>query len=150
MTDIGGNITELKKKIALAIKQVRDLKEERHATNEQIGAVRADMAALGIPKAAFDMAMTYLNWESEKREGFDLAYALVREAGGLPMQEDLFTAAEQKYSKVEAKKSEPNAAVIDEEIKAQEAAKKKNKAKSGADEFFDPSKVTTAGGKSFT
>lgn len=93
-SEIGHNITELKKKVAKAIQSVKSLKEERTETNAAIAEVRASMEAAGIHKAAFDMAMRYLAWEPEKREGFDLAYAICREAGGLPMAEDLFAAAE--------------------------------------------------------
>ena len=96
MAEIGGNITELKKDISSAINNVNGLKADRSAINEEIAAVRAKMEALGINKAAFDMAMRYLSWEPEKREGFDLAYSLVREAGGLPVDKDLFEAADER------------------------------------------------------
>lgn len=36
------------------------------------------------------MAMQYMNMDPDKREGFDLAYTIVREAIGLKMQPDLF------------------------------------------------------------
>ncbi len=91
---IGHNLTELKKKIQAAIKSVKSLKEERTETNAAIAEVRASMEAAGVHKKAFDMAMAYLSWEPERRENFDLAYAIVREAGGLPIAEDLFSAAE--------------------------------------------------------
>lgn len=105
---IGHNLTELKKKIATAISSVKGLKNERAETNAAIAEVRASLVALGIPKPAFDMALRYLEWEPEKREGFDLAYAIVREAGGLPIAEDLFSAAERmdKAKQEEAKQTE--------------------------------------------
>lgn len=107
----GSNLTEKLKKIQKAISDVRQLKEERAETNADIAAVREAMSALGIPKAAFDMAMRYLEWEPEKRQGFDVAYALVREAGGLPLQGDLFMQAEVLAKDVEEKKkaAEPSA-----------------------------------------
>lgn len=108
MPDIGHNLTELKKKIQGAIRSINDLKAGRTETNAAIAEVRATMEAAGIPKPAFDMALRYLNWEPEKREGFDLAYAIVREAGGLPLSEDLFSAADRldKEAKGKAKEAE--------------------------------------------
>lgn len=103
---IGHNLTEIKKKVQFAISSVKDLKAERAETNAGIANIRASMEALGIKKAAFDMAMRYLEWEPEKREGFDLAYAIVREAGGLPMAEDLFAAAERLEKEAAEKAAE--------------------------------------------
>ena len=54
-----------------------------------MAAVRADLAAKGIPIKALNMAMAYMNMDAEKREGFDVAYSIVREAIGLPLQAEL-------------------------------------------------------------
>lgn len=101
----GANLTDKIKKIQSAIDRVRQHKEERHEVNAEILAIREGMAALGIPKAAFDMALKYLDWEPEKRQGFDVAYALVREAGGLPLQGDLFMAAQAAAKDIDEKKA---------------------------------------------
>lgn len=108
MADIGdNNLGKLKTKIAQAIQNIRDLKAERAGVNESIAAIRSALEAEGIPKAALDMAMRYLNWEPEKRAGFDLAYRLVREAGGLPMEtDDLITLMQKEADKPKAKKGE--------------------------------------------
>lgn len=100
----GSNLTDKIKKIQTAITRIKQHKDERAEVNAEIMAVRESMTAIGIPKAAFDMALRYLEWEPEKRQGFDVAYALVREAGGLPLQGDLFLAAEKLASDVEEKK----------------------------------------------
>lgn len=100
----GSNLTDKIKKIQTAITRIKQHKDERSEVNAEIMAVRESMTAIGIPKAAFDMALRYLEWEPEKRQGFDVAYALVREAGGLPLQGDLFLAAEKLASDVEEKK----------------------------------------------
>ena len=94
MGDTQHNVGDLKKKIAEAIQSVKQLKLDRQDVNADIQAIREKMNALGIHKAAFDMALRYMSWEEDQRSNFDLAYALVREAGGVPMQEDLFQAAE--------------------------------------------------------
>lgn len=100
----GSNLTDKLKKIQSAISRVRSAKEERAEVNADILAIRESMAAIGVPKAAFDMALRYLDWEPEKRQGFDVAYALVREAGGLPLQGDLFMQAEALAKDVEEQK----------------------------------------------
>lgn len=123
------NVGELKKQIADAIQSVKQLKLDRQDINADIQAVREKMNALGIHKAAFDMAMKYLSWEEDKRTNFDLAYALVREAGGLPMQEDLFQAAERMAADSAGKAEEkaPDAAGMDKVIRSQDEAKTKGK-----------------------
>lgn len=100
----GANLTDKLKKIQATIERVRRAKEARAEDNADIQAARESMTAIGIPKAAFDMALRYLDWEPEKRQGFDVAYALVREAGGLPLQGDLFMQAEKLSKDVDAKK----------------------------------------------
>lgn len=100
----GANLTDKIKKIQTTIDKVREKKEERGSINADIQALRENMASIGIPKAAFDMALRYLDWDADKRQGFDVAYALVREAGGLPLQSDLFQAAITLAKDVEAKK----------------------------------------------
>lgn len=104
--EIGHNISGLKDDAKQAIDKINTLKSERQSINEQIGAIRANMESKGIPKPALDMAMRYLGWEPEKREGFDLAYAIVREAGGLPVAPDLVDMmAENKKRDVDAQKN---------------------------------------------
>lgn len=94
MADKTHNLTELKQIIADAIKGVTQLKNERKDIGVEIQSIRSKLVTYGVPKKAFDMALSYINMDPDDREGFDVAYALVREAGGLPMQEDLFSAAD--------------------------------------------------------
>lgn len=105
MADLSGNVSDLKRLISRTLQEVKQLKLDRADVNDDINAKRAALAAKGIPKKAFDMAAAYIDMDPDDREGFDIAYALVREAGGLPMQDDLFTAAERKG----AEKVEPDA-----------------------------------------
>ena len=84
----GSNITKLKDDIVKGVDSINELKLERTSINEQIGALRSDLEAKGIKKQALDMAMTYMNWDEDKREGFDIAYTIVREALGAPMVSD--------------------------------------------------------------
>ncbi len=131
MAEIGHNLTKVKEAIKDAIGQVRQLKNDRSDINADMQAVREKLNALGIPKAAFDMAMKYIDMDADKREGFDIAYALVREVGGLPLQEDLFQAADRKGKEdaewEAAKPQEPDAAGIDKVIQSQEDEKTKGK-----------------------
>lgn len=126
MADKTHNLTELKKLIADSIKSVTELKKDRADVNAEIAAVRAKLVSQGIPKKAFDMAMNYINMDPDDREGFDVAYALVREAGGLPMQEDLFTAAD-RMGKTKVEASEPDPTEIEKVIASQDAEKVKGK-----------------------
>lgn len=132
MADKTHNLTELKKIIANAIKKVGDLKLDRADVNAEIQSVRTNLVTHGIPKKAFDMALSYINMDPDDREGFDVAYALVREAGGLPMQEDLFTAADrlgkEKVAEDEdGKLKSPDATEIEKVIASQDADKTKGK-----------------------
>lgn len=93
MAKIGDNsLNETKQKVKHAVDEVNALKTDRASINADIQAVRENMQALGIKKEAFDMAMRYASWDEEKREGFDIAYDIVRDAIGLPVdaQGDLF------------------------------------------------------------
>lgn len=128
------NLTELKEFIAESLKRVDRLKLDRADVNDEIASVRAALAARGIPKKAFDMAASYMKMDPDDREGFDVAYALVREAGGLPLQEDLFAAADRKArEKVEqeewdnAAPKTPDAAEISRVITAQDDEKIKGR-----------------------
>jgi hypothetical protein len=134
---MGHNLSELKKKIQSSIQRVKSLKDDRAEVNATIAEVRAGMEAAGIPKRAFDMALTYLSWEPEKREGFDLAYAIVREAGGLPLAEDLFAASE----RIEKEAAEKKAATA----KQTDADAIKAKDKAEAEKVFGKSKVLGKG-----
>jgi uncharacterized protein (UPF0335 family) len=116
MTDTvkdGGNLTALKKHIKDGVDKIEKFKEQRSNLNDKISEVRTALAAEGIPKKALDMALSYMNMEPDKREGFDLAYTIVREAIGLKMEPDLFDqvgGAEPVIGK--SKKKEPDAAGI--------------------------------------
>lgn len=91
LNQAGANITSLKKDIAAGVEKLQELKDERQATNEAMGAIRSDLEAKGVPKKALSMAMAYLNMDPDQREGFDIAYDIVREAIELPVQHpDLF------------------------------------------------------------
>lgn len=69
--------------------EVAALKEQRRGIGSQILAARDALSAKGIPKAAFDAALRYMNWDEDKRRGFDLAYGICRTALGAPIQGDI-------------------------------------------------------------
>lgn len=84
----GHNMDKLKEDVKKGVDQIEGLKLDRTAINEKIAAVRSSLEAKGIKKEALDMAMKYMNWDDDKREGFDLAYSIVREAIGLTLKTD--------------------------------------------------------------
>lgn len=88
----GHNLTKLKQDVVEGIEAIERFKGQRTSANEEISAIRETLASKGIPKQALDMAMKYKNMDPDKREGFDTAYDIVREAIGLPFssQPDLF------------------------------------------------------------
>lgn len=85
------NLKTLMDKIRAARARIDTAKLHRKAQNDIIAEERSAMEAAGIHKAALDMAMRYAGWDEDKREGFDTAYALVREALSLPLEDDLFS-----------------------------------------------------------
>lgn len=128
MADIGHNLNETTKMIEKAINDIRDLKGKRKSINEDIAAIRENLQSKGVHKQAFDFALRYLDMDVDKRQSFDVSYALVREAGGLPLQGDLFMAAEKLASDVEEKKeaAKPTAKEIAERKFEQTTRKKLN------------------------
>lgn len=71
---------------------IDEKKQERLEVGSDITLARETLANAGIPKEAADMAFRYATWDDDKRAGFDVAYAIVREAIGLPMEDELFDA----------------------------------------------------------
>tara|TARA_R110000744_G_scaffold326330_5_gene432118 strand:- start:275 stop:592 length:318 start_codon:yes stop_codon:yes gene_type:complete len=98
-TQGGANITALKADISAGVKAIEGHIEDRTSANQAIAAVKADLEAKGVHKKALNMAMQYMNMDPDKREGFDIAYDIVREAIGLPVtQGELFEAKKPEKS----------------------------------------------------
>lgn len=81
---------ELKSKIKETIEHIEDLHEERTGISERKNALVAELEALGINRHALNAAVTYIGLPEKKRQNWDDAFAIVREALGEPMQGDLF------------------------------------------------------------
>lgn len=105
-------LTDLKTAIADANRRVGEYEEDRKATNADISSIVENLEAKGIHRKAFKWARMYASWDAETRAGFDTAYSLVREALGVPYEDQLFDAegqpnlkpkAEAKPAKAEAK-----------------------------------------------
>lgn len=127
MPEIDHNLKKVEDAIRDAITEINQHKEERDDTNAQIQAIREKLKALGIPKKAFDMALSYVNLDPDKREGFDIAYALVRKVAGLPLQEDLFSAADRKAKEAVQERPGADPTEIEKVISSQENEKTKGK-----------------------
>jgi hypothetical protein len=84
------NLNALKLDIKKAAEEVINAKARRLEINAEIAEIRAGMEAKGITKRAFDAAVKYLEQDEEKRAGYDTAYAIAREALGVPVQGDLW------------------------------------------------------------
>lgn len=127
MPEIDHNLKKVEDAIRDAITEINQHKEERDDTNAQIQAIREKLKALGIPKKAFDMALSYVNLDPDKREGFDIAYALVRKVAGLPLQDDLFSAADRKAKEAVQERPGADPTEIEKVISSQENEKTKGK-----------------------
>lgn len=90
----GDNLKTIKETVKKVFSAVDELKNERESTNADILAQREKLKALGIDKEAFDLCSKYMGWDENKRRSFDLAYGIVRDALGVPMQADLFDSLE--------------------------------------------------------
>ena len=90
VVDPSGNLKPLMKKIADAYKKINEAKLERGSANANIADQLTSLEAEGISKKAMRMAMTYVEMDEDQRLGFDIAYAVAREALGQPIQGDMF------------------------------------------------------------
>lgn len=132
MPEIIGNMTKLEKLIADSLKALDGHEANRTEENAEMAAIREVLAAKGISKKALAAARTYMKLDPADREGFDIAYALVRKVGGLPMQDDLFAQAERKAKEEDANQKpgqsgEPDPAAMHKVIQSQEDEKLKGK-----------------------
>jgi len=74
-----------------------DVKEGRDALNAKLAAGKTALIDEGFNKDALDAAMKYARTPETKRENFDLTYLYCRKALGVPVQDDLFSAAVQQH-----------------------------------------------------
>ncbi len=93
ITSGADNLASIRKDILAAYTKVKKLREQRGDINSKISETRASLEPLGVPKEAFDNALSYMNWDQDKRQGYDFAYALCREGMGMPIHADLFNDA---------------------------------------------------------
>lgn len=124
-----GNMTKLEKLIADSLRDLDQQEGNRAEANAEMAATREVLAARGISKKALAAARMYMKLDPDDREGFDIAYALVRKVGGLPMQDDLFAAAERKAAEDAEKPERPGAdpAEIAKVFASEDAANVKGK-----------------------
>lgn len=87
---IGGNISGLKKEVVEGVDKIRKLREDQAAVGQNIQAIRENLQSKGVAKEAVDWTIRYMGWDEDKRKQFDLAFVIVREALGVPLQSDLF------------------------------------------------------------
>lgn len=83
---MGGNIQGVYDRAKSSKEKIDQWKKERKAINDLIKAERESMEAIGLTKDAFDDAMAYVNSSPDKREGYDTAYLICREAFGAPVK----------------------------------------------------------------
>jgi uncharacterized protein (UPF0335 family) len=101
------NLDETKQQVSQLCEQLDKIESERSSMNEDAESIRSQLEAKGIPRKALQMARAYAKMDPDQRRGFDMAYQIVREALGLPLQDDVEDflarqkAAEQKQSKDE-------------------------------------------------
>lgn len=99
ISEIGGNLTSLKKDIKKAVDEILELQGERRGISERITEIKNHLVDKGITKRAITRAIQDYEREMQaedtaegqrKRQGDDEAYCIVRETMGLPGQLGLF------------------------------------------------------------
>lgn len=88
--EIGHNLTDVKNTIRNAVAAIEAAQAGRDLANADAKAARERCEQAGIHREALSMAMRYAAWDVDRRQGFDLAYNIVRDAIGLPIQRGLF------------------------------------------------------------
>lgn len=88
--DPASNLKPLISEISTAYADINDHKKARGEANAEIAAILTGLEAKGIGKRAMRMAMTYVEFSEDEKSGFDLAYKVVRDALGEPLQAKLF------------------------------------------------------------
>lgn len=83
-------IGDLKKLIVQARNTLIAAKGDRDEANADIALALETCANAGIGKKAFRMALQYAEMNDDDKAGFDVAYAICREAFGHPMEDQLF------------------------------------------------------------
>lgn len=79
-----------------AEKDLAEIDDERAELNARKGEITARLVNKGLNKDAVNAAIKYFRTEEDKRQNFDLSYAITRKALGVPIQDDLFVAAAQR------------------------------------------------------
>lgn len=77
-----------------------DIADSRAALNAKKAAGKTALIDMGFNQDGLMAAVKYANTPEDKRELFDLTYMYCRRALGVPVQDDLFTAAMQQQVKV--------------------------------------------------
>lgn len=106
-----GNLSELKQAIRDGVANIKQAKSDRTENNADISAIIESLEAKGIHRRALKIAMQYAEWDADTRAGFDVAYAVTREALGVPFEDGLFDADGQ-----------PNADLLKPKTKGKDAA----------------------------
>lgn len=104
------DLEKLKAKIKVAYDKINRAKDRRSSANDSIAAVRSELEEAGIPRKALAAALSYCSMDVEAREGFDLAYAVIREALDLPVNDQgsiIDYIAEKKQSEEGVNKAVP-------------------------------------------
>jgi uncharacterized protein (UPF0335 family) len=85
-----GDTSKIDKEIVAAQAKIEKIEDERAAMNADKKSIIERLEVRGINKHALKLAFRYAKMDSKQREGFDVAYKVVRRAIGLPLQGDLF------------------------------------------------------------
>ena len=83
------NLRPLHDDIRQGVERIGTMEIERASLNEEIGSIRSDLESKGIKRRALKMAQDYLEMSEDQRRSFDIAYQIVRDALGAPIQGDL-------------------------------------------------------------
>jgi len=83
------DLAKLKKQCADAINEIDKHVDSRSEINAKVQAIRETLQAAGIPKKALDAVMSVRKLDDDELHAFDVAYSIVRDSIGKPVQPEL-------------------------------------------------------------
>lgn len=109
-TDVNPKLTDVKKALGPAIRELGEIADERKDLNER---KRDILDALeeghGLNRKAIQDAMRYAALPEGQKDGYDLSFQIAREVMGAPWQPDLFRQPKADDGEEPAEPAEPDA-----------------------------------------
>ena len=89
------NLSNCKDLIKTGVPKILNIEEKIAALRQEKNAIRENINAAGVPKAAFDHALKTFKMDLDDRARFDEGVAITRDAMSLPLSRSLFDMIEE-------------------------------------------------------